>query len=323
MGFFSSLFKKDKDRQSGKEVSPQTTKDQEESNFDLLKFDGIRASRIGKMDYAVLCFQKALEIREDYEVLGLLAQTYAQSGRMEEAVAPLERMCELHPEIEDTALSLSNLFYMTEDYEKMLSWARKATEINPSSATAKLYEGKALYAARDLEGAALSLDQALEFEPAMTEARLLRAQIHSMKKEYDQAIVLLDAILDNGLDDDDGALLIKADILEKTGKKDQAEEIYRQLIQGNPFQMASYVSLALLLLDGGKHEEAEKVLSDALEMKPDYADALKARLAIRRAHGDEKGASEDEQALKKALEEGPEIPDFVIKGQKESNVLGL
>lgn len=321
MGFFSALFKKNKDQESCQETPEQASKPQE-SHFDLLKFDGIRAGRIGKQDYAILCFTKALEIREDYEVLGLLAQTYAQTGQLEEAAKPLERMCELHPEIEDTALSLSNLFYMMEDYEKMLLWARKATEINPESATAKLYEGKAFYAAQDLKGAACSLDQALGLDPGMTEAKLLRAQIHSMEKEYDQALGHLDAILESGTDDE-GALLIKADILEKTSQKEQAQEIYRRLIQDNPFQMASYVSLSLLLLDEGKQQEAEKILSDALEMKPDYVDARQARLAIRRAKGDEKGASEDEQALEKAMAEGPEIPDFVIKGQKESNVLGL
>lgn len=322
MGFLSSLFKKDKAQEADKEVTPQVPKDQEENNFDLFKYDGVRAGRIGKTAYAILCFQKALEIKEDYEVLGLLAQTYAQTGQLEEAVVPLERMSQLHPEIEDTALSLSNLYYMLEDYENMVSWAKKAIEINPESALAHLHLGKAFYATQDIKSAAASLDQALMIEPSMTEAKLLRAQIHSMEKEYDQAIGLLDAILESG-DDDEGALLIKAGILETTGRKDQAEEIYRGLIQDNPFQMASYVSLSLLLLDDGKQEEAEKILSDALEMKPDYVDARKARLAIRRARGDESGVLEDEQALQEALEEEPEIPDFVIKGQKETDVLGL
>ena len=43
MGIFSSIFGGSK-------------KTEEEKNFDILKYDGIRAMRIGKLTYALKCF---------------------------------------------------------------------------------------------------------------------------------------------------------------------------------------------------------------------------------------------------------------------------
>ena len=65
MGFFKTLF-------SGKEESEEE-KDakRQENNFDVLKFDGIQALRIGRADYAIACLTHALDIKADAE-----AQTY-------------------------------------------------------------------------------------------------------------------------------------------------------------------------------------------------------------------------------------------------------
>ena len=38
-------------------------------NFDVLKYDGIKALKIGKNTYAIRCFNEALKLKEDVEVL--------------------------------------------------------------------------------------------------------------------------------------------------------------------------------------------------------------------------------------------------------------
>ena len=47
MGFWNALF-------GGKELSPEEEKkEQEAKNFDLLKYDGVKAMKMGQTDYAV------------------------------------------------------------------------------------------------------------------------------------------------------------------------------------------------------------------------------------------------------------------------------
>ena len=67
MGIFSSLF--------GGNKTPEENK---EKNFDILKYDGIRAMRIGKLTYALKCFEEATAIKEDLETMQHQANTYVR-----------------------------------------------------------------------------------------------------------------------------------------------------------------------------------------------------------------------------------------------------
>ena len=58
MGIFSSIF--------GGSKTPEENK---EKNFDILKYDGIRAMNIGKLTYALKCLEEATAIREDLETM--------------------------------------------------------------------------------------------------------------------------------------------------------------------------------------------------------------------------------------------------------------
>lgn len=87
MSIFSSLFGGNKDTES-----------QKKKDFDILKYDGIRAQRIGKLTYAIKCFKEAIEIQEDLETMSHLATAYTQVNQMEEAKAVWTRMTELDAE---------------------------------------------------------------------------------------------------------------------------------------------------------------------------------------------------------------------------------
>ena len=42
-------------------------------NFEILKYDGIRAQRMGKLPYAIKCFEEAVAINDELETLSLLS----------------------------------------------------------------------------------------------------------------------------------------------------------------------------------------------------------------------------------------------------------
>ena len=55
--FFKSFF-------SGKSETPESEKQKnDQKNFEIFKYDGLRAQRMGRPDYAVKCFIEALAIR--------------------------------------------------------------------------------------------------------------------------------------------------------------------------------------------------------------------------------------------------------------------
>ena len=89
--FFKSFF-------SGKSETPESEKQKnDQKNFEIFKYDGLRAQRMGRPDYAIKCFTEALAIEEDFETMGYLSQLYIPMGETEKARELLEKMAVMEP----------------------------------------------------------------------------------------------------------------------------------------------------------------------------------------------------------------------------------
>lgn len=64
--FFTSLFSSSKPAEATEDKAKN-----EQKNFDILKYDGVRAQKMGKLVYAIKCFTEALNIQEDFETIEL------------------------------------------------------------------------------------------------------------------------------------------------------------------------------------------------------------------------------------------------------------
>ena len=126
MGFFKSFF-------SGKQEKPETEKQKnDQKNFEIFKYDGMRAQRMGRPDYAIKCFTEALALQEDFETMSYLSQVYIQTNALSEAHELLERMAKQEPDHTSTFLTLANVCYLQEDYQAMADAAQKAIEMEKS-----------------------------------------------------------------------------------------------------------------------------------------------------------------------------------------------
>ncbi|MCI1648848.1 MAG: tetratricopeptide repeat protein, partial [Bacteroides sp.] len=143
MEFLKSLF-------SGKAEDPETEKQKnDQKNFEIFKYDGMRAQRMGRPDYAIKCFKEALALEEDFETMSYLTQIYIQTSDLNEAKSLLEQMINLDPEHIDSYLSLANVCFLQEDYQTMTEVVNKAIEIEEGNATAHYLLGKAYQALED------------------------------------------------------------------------------------------------------------------------------------------------------------------------------
>ena len=86
MGFFKSFF-------FGKSDCPANEKHNNVlQSCEIFHYDGMRAQRMGRTDYAIKCFTEALAIQEDFETMGYLAQVYTQTSELDAAHKLPERM---------------------------------------------------------------------------------------------------------------------------------------------------------------------------------------------------------------------------------------
>ena len=92
MGFFKSLF-------GGTDESPEEKKQREtEREVDVLKTDGRRALQMGQAEFAVKCFEKALQLKDELETRDYLAQALIRDDRLDEAMQQLSILHEAQPE---------------------------------------------------------------------------------------------------------------------------------------------------------------------------------------------------------------------------------
>lgn len=320
MGFFKSFF-------SARPASPEEEQQKnKQKNFDIFKYDGMRAQRMGRSDYAIKCFTEALALQEDFETMGYLVQTYMQTNHPEKARPLLERMAKLEPEHISTFLNLANVCFTLEDYPAMAEAARKAIAIEEGNAIAHFLLGKADNGLGNDLMCIANLTKAIALKDDFTEARLLRAEALIKMQQYKEATQDIDAILAKDCEDE-SALLLRGQIKEATGQAEAAEADFRQVTELNPFNEQAYLYLGQLYIGQKKLTEAIVLFDEAIELNPNFVKAYHERGRAKLLNGDKEGATED---MKKELELNPKEAEALNGeyrnqpgGIRQTDILGL
>ncbi|WP_321333497.1 tetratricopeptide repeat protein [uncultured Bacteroides sp.] len=296
----------------------------EKKNFEILKYDGLRAQRMGRAEYAIKCFTKALTLDKDFETMGYLSQLYVQTAELDKACEVLKEMTTIEPGIIDTFITLTNVCYMQEAYTEMKDYALKALEIDKDNATAYYLLAKAERGLKEELNAIANLTKALVLKEDFTEARLMRAEVLIDMCQYKEAEEDIEVILQQS-SDEESALVLKGKISEATDKAADAEEIYRKVTILNPFNQQAYLALGKLYISQRNLSAAIDVLDEAIEINPDFAAAYHERGRAKLLNGNKEGSIED---MKKALELNPKEEEALngqFNNQKEEfdNLLGF
>lgn len=291
MGIFSSLFGGNK-----------TSEEKQEKNFDILKYDGIRAMRIGKLTYAIKCLEEATAIREDMEAMQHLANCYVRINQSDDARTILNRMTTLFSDQPIVFQSLANLCYMQEDYAGMNEACQKALAINNQNPATYFLSAKAAVGLNNAIQAIAMLTRAIALDENFAEAYQMRAEIlWSMHQAKDAAEDIQKLLEMNP--EDESALLLKGEILAVKGEEETALELFNQVLSLNPFNEKAYILKGSYYLMKKDYDKAIKIYDEALEVQPNFAQAYHERGRVKLAKGDKQRAMED---MKKAIELAPE-----------------
>ena len=316
--FFKSFF-------SGKSETPESEKQKNDrKRFEIFKYDGLRAQRMGRPDYAVKCFTEALAIEEDFETLGYLSQLYVQLGETAKARELLEKMAVMEPHVTNTFLTLANVCFIQEDYQAMEEAANKAIAIEEGNAVAHYLLGKARKGQDDDLMTIAHLTKAITLKDDFIEARLLRAEALLKMKQYKEVMEDVDAILAQN-PEEETAILLRGKVKEDNGESEEAEKDYRLVTEINPFNEQAYLSLGLLYISLKKLTEAIGLFDEAIELNPNFAEAYKERGRAKLLNGDKDGSIED---MKKSLELNPKDEaglngEFKTLGAKPETLPGI
>ncbi|MDO4159540.1 MAG: hypothetical protein Q4D41_03685 [Prevotellaceae bacterium] len=259
MNFFKALF-------GGKEEKPEDKKKaEEEKNFDVLKYDGVKAMRAHQIAYAIKCFNHALQMKEDLEINDYLSQAYMMADQMPQAYEHLQKLNEAQPDNMGILIRMANVAYMMEDYSAMSGACEKALLIDGSLPEVHYLYAKACIGQEDSVNAVAMLTKAISLKADYYDAYLLRGetllQSNELAEADEDAAYLLDAVSDN-----EDILILKARIEKAKDNYEESLSYYEKVIEVNPFRVEAYRERGMMKQEKGDEAGAKDDLAKVAEL---------------------------------------------------------
>ena len=259
MNIFKALF-------GGKEEKPEDKKRaDEERDFDVLKYDGVRALRSGQHDYAIRCFTHALQMKDDLEIRDYLSQACIRADMLPEAFEQLLKIAEAQPDNIQVLIRMANVAYMMEDYTAMADACEKAIVLDAANAEATYLYAKACLGHGDTTNAVAMLTKAVGLKPDYAEAYLLRGETLLKTRETAEADEDADRLLKDYPESED-VLMLKARVERAKGNADEAILYYNKVIDANPFNAEAYRERGEVRTDTGDTDGGQDDLRHAAEL---------------------------------------------------------
>ena len=275
MNIFKKLF--------GGQKTTEEVKQEKEKDFDMVKYDGVRALRMHQFDLAAKFLEHALQLNaEDLECRDYLSQAYISMGDLQKAYEQLQILSEAQTDNVAVLLRMADVAYMMENYTAMSEVCDKALHLDTSNLQTYLYYAKACRGLGEPIRAVAVLSLAIKLREDYCAARLLRGTILLENHLLDDAAQDADYLFTH-LEPNEDVLLLKARVLKAQEKTKEAEQVYGMVIEVNPFSL----------------------------------DAFRERYEVRTILGDAVGAAEDEASIKEMGAEVPEPSEGIEQKIKE------
>lgn len=284
MNFFQKLF--------GSKIENEDEKraEEKEKNFDVLKYDGVRALRMGQYEYAIRCFRHALKIDDDLEVHDYLSQALIRNNELLPAYKELQVLATAEPDNQDIFIRMASVAFMAEDYNAMADACRRALDINADNPVVFQFYSRAYRGLGDYVNALQMVNKAIELDDKYADAYQLRGEILLEMGDTNSAGKDADWLLEH-TDGNEDAYLFKARVERAKEDYQSAIAYYDMVAELNPFRVEVFRergALKLALGDkAGADEDGRKLLE--LNTEGDNSEeALKAKKKADDIKNDEK-----------------------------------
>lgn len=262
MNIFKALF-------GGKEETREERKKEEQArNFDVLKYDGVKALKMRQPAYAVQCLTHALDLKDDLECRDYLSQALIQNNELPKAYEQLQKLSEAQPDNPRILMRMAEVAYMMEDYNVMADACEKALMIDNENPLTYFFYARACRGQGDDNNAVAMLTKAISLKEDYYDAYLLRGEILFETGDVESADEDV-AYLQEHVDGNEDIVLLKARIEVAKGNNEQAIDIYNKVIELNPFCVSAFRERGKARMAVGDENGAAEDMKMADELEPD------------------------------------------------------
>jgi len=201
-----------------------------------------------------------------------LGAVYLQTGRIADALAPMQKVAALSPDDVETHYTLGSTLYNVGRLDEAEASYRHALTIKPDYAEAHNNLGGTLQALDRLDEAEASYRRALEINPHYTAAHYNLGNILKDLGRLDEAEASFRLTLEIEPDYADAHYNL-GNLLKEMGRLDEAETSYQRVLHIQPDYADAHYNLGNILKEMGRLDEAETSYRRVIQIKPDYTDA--------------------------------------------------
>ena len=314
--FFTSLFSSSSNKEKTEET-PQPRN--QERDFDILKYDGLRAQRMGKLAYAIKCYTEALAIKTDAETMDLLVSAYTAKGDLEQAESVMNQLVDLDPTNIQSLLARVHILFMRDKETEAVADCDAIIAQDPHNALAYFLRGRAKRILGGPLNAVADLTKAITEQPDFGNAYLMRAELllgmgqgKEALEDIEKAVTLMP--------EEEVAYLMRGRIKGLMRQWEAAQADFEQVLALNPFNEEAKIRIGQLIAEQGKLDEALNYFDELIAEEPTFGAAYSERGRVRHLKGDKQGAFED---LKKVIELNPNGAEAQRMNGQHSNFNNL
>ena len=231
----------------------------------------------GDLESAVVLYQRALAIKEDYaEAYSNLGVALFELNYLAEAETALHKSISIDPKND---LSYCNLGVTLESLgriDEAIKAQETALTLNPDNATALYNLGNIFSSQKDFDQAIQSYKAALRIYPEYIDAMANLGAVHHANREYESALTVYDQLL-NISSHLAEVYSNKGVVLHDMGQYEAAIECYYTAIQLRTHYPEAHYNLGNTLSHQGKHSESLGCYDMAITFKENYHEAFSNR----------------------------------------------
>ena len=263
------------------EVAEQATEQVSETKADTLKantlkFDALRALRIGEVDFAIRALHTSLEEIDDPECRLYLAQALQRKPDLAGSMTELTTILEAYPDYPAALYEATKVSNGLDQHSETIAYAERAlaTELETAQ-QAELHRMKAQaqLALSESEQALATIDQALQLTDEVPLYWLIKVKVLIALERWEEALAVALETAEK-FPEEERAYLYEGLIAYHEGDKERAERAFRQVVETDPFIVEGYMHLTHLVEKLRGKEAAADEMEQAMEMIPQPTRAL-------------------------------------------------
>jgi tetratricopeptide (TPR) repeat protein len=242
-----------------------TGNDLAQYNLGLALFDK------GRVDEAIIHYQKALEISADYaEAHNNLGAALFRKGRVDEAITHYQKALEISADYADARNNLGAALFDKGKVDEAIVHYQEALKLKPDFAEAHHNLGLAICQKGGVDAAIVQFQEALKLKPGFAEAHNNLAYALLQKGRVDEAMTHCQQAVQIRPDLAEAHNSLGTALFQK-GRVDEAITQYQQTLQIKPDYADAQLNLGNALLQKGQADEAVAHFQRALEINPNNA----------------------------------------------------